>query len=134
MKLPPNILVILFVVIVAGGAICHADSDSRMLRVNGRGDDQRMDSGAIESGQGRAVYDHWCSACHDEGELFPGTAALQVKYRGALPAALLRRTDLTPELIKYYVRHGFSAMPIFRKTEISDRQLLQLSLFLAHQD
>jgi mono/diheme cytochrome c family protein len=127
-------LAVLSVVFIAGRGNCGADNDSRAPEVAVQGDQQHTSRGAIESGQGRAVYDQWCSACHNEGPLFPGTAALRVKYKGALPAGLLQRTDLTPELVKYYVRHGFSAMPIFRKTEISDRQLRLLSLFLMHQE
>lgn len=85
-------------------------------------------NGDIESG--RAVYNKWCSECHNDGPAYPGTRALSVKYKGSVPAALLQRTDLSPEFIKYYVRNGFSAMPIFRKTEISAEQLRQLSLYL----
>jgi mono/diheme cytochrome c family protein len=130
MKWLPAVLSSVF---MAGGSSCDAGNDSRAPKAGGQGD-QHISSSVLELGQGGAVYSRWCSACHDEGAHFPGTAALRVKYKGALPAALLQRTDLTPELIKYYVRHGFSAMPIFRKTEISDRQLQLLSLFLMHQD
>jgi (+)-pinoresinol hydroxylase len=127
----PAVLLVFF---IADWSICYAGLDSRGPNDGGEGDDQHVAAGTIESGQGRTVYDQWCSACHNEGALLPGTAALRVKYKGTLPASLLQRTDLTPELVKYYVRHGFSAMPIFRKTEISDRQLEQLSMFLTNQD
>ena len=61
--------------------------------------------------------------CHGEGVGKPGTLALQAKYKGAVPALLANRTDLTQALIKQYVRNGISIMPIFRKTEISDADL-----------
>lgn len=80
--------------------------------------------------QGAAVYERWCAACHADGPLYPGTHALQTKYNGALPAALLKRTDLTPEFITHFVRHGFSIMPMFRKTEISDEELSALTAYM----
>jgi mono/diheme cytochrome c family protein len=95
-------------------------------------DNQRAHFNASEYAQGRAIYAKWCSSCHDDGPRYPGTAALMIKYQGALPAVLSLRTDLTPEFISYYVRHGFSAMPIFRKTEIDDRQLSLLAAYLTH--
>ena len=72
---------------------------------------------------GQEVYDKWCGFCHDAGPMKAGTMALQDKYKGALPAALLERNDLTPDLVKYFARNGFNYMPSFRKTEISDAEL-----------
>lgn len=80
--------------------------------------------------RGKAVYDYWCRTCHGEGDQYPGTVALGVKYRGALPAALEQRTDLTPELVKTFVRNGVSVMPFFRKTEITDSDLDALAEYL----
>lgn len=82
---------------------------------------------------GKQVYQKWCSACHAPGDLYPGTLALRAKYRGALPDTLEQRTDLTPEMVKYYVRNGVSVMPFFRKTEISDVELNAVADFLAKQ-
>lgn len=73
--------------------------------------------------RGYEQYQNYCSACHGEGVGRPGTMALQAKYKGALPALLEKRTDLTPALIKNYVRNGITVMPLFRKTEISDADL-----------
>ena len=56
--------------------------------------------------------------------------SLQAKYRGAKPAALIDRTDLTPETITYFVRHGIGWMTPFRKTEISDMELQKLGAYL----
>jgi len=80
---------------------------------------------------GKAVYDHWCAACHDPGPGHPGTQSLAIKYGGERPAALEKRTDLSPELTSYFVRNGYALMPFFRKTEISDADLRDLSAYLA---
>jgi mono/diheme cytochrome c family protein len=82
--------------------------------------------------RGAAVYNNWCDACHRNSEQnAPGTRSLEFKYRGEIPAALEERTDLTPELIEFYVRNGVATMPFFRKTEISDADLAALSAYLA---
>ena len=81
--------------------------------------------------QGQVVYEHWCAPCHAAGMEHPGTMALNTKYQGKIPAVLIDRTDLTPEVIKTFVRHGVSIMPFFRKTEISDKQLDALARYIA---
>jgi len=80
--------------------------------------------------RGAAVFDHWCAPCHSPGPAMPGTQALQAKYNGSLPAVLVERSDLTPELIAFYVRNGISVMPFFRKTEISDTDLEALTRYI----
>jgi mono/diheme cytochrome c family protein len=81
---------------------------------------------------GKVVFDDWCRPCHDvEPRKHPGTAALQVLYKGEKPAALEQRLDLTPDLTRFYVRNGVSIMPFFRKTEIDDRELEDLAAYLA---
>jgi mono/diheme cytochrome c family protein len=80
--------------------------------------------------KGEKVFDYWCATCHGPGTL-PGTVALQTKYKGAKPALLSERTDLTPAVTKTFVRHGVSIMPFFRKTEISDADLDALAAYLA---
>ena len=64
----------------------------------------------------------------------PGTDALAAKYKGAKPARLEERTDLTPEFIKTFVRNGVSVMPFFRKTELSDADLEALSAYLTRNN
>ena len=81
--------------------------------------------------QGYDVYHKWCTPCHGPGPMHPGTQALEAKYKGAQPAALQDRTDLTPDLTKFYVRTGVSIMPPFRKTEITDAELDALAAYLA---
>jgi mono/diheme cytochrome c family protein len=60
--------------------------------------------------------------------------ALQSKYKGALPALLDKRTDLTAQLVKTYVRNGISIMPFFRKTEISDADLDAIAAYLTRNN
>ncbi len=80
---------------------------------------------------GRVVYEKWCAPCHDPGINHPGTHALMAKYQGTKPPVLLDRTDLQASIVKYFVRHGISVMPQFRKTEISDPELEALALYLS---
>ncbi len=81
--------------------------------------------------RGHDVFQYWCSACHASGPGHPGTDALAAKYRGSKPALLEERRDLTPEQVRFYVRHGVSIMPFFRKTEVSDADLDALGAYLA---
>ncbi|KAF1311056.1 (+)-Pinoresinol alpha hydroxylase (cytochrome subunit) [Pseudomonas sp. SG-MS2] len=82
---------------------------------------------------GKQVYEKWCSACHAPGDAYPGTLALRAKYKGALPEALEQRSDLTPDMVKYFVRNGVTIMPFFRKTEISDVELNAIADYLTKQ-
>jgi mono/diheme cytochrome c family protein len=84
--------------------------------------------------RGAAVFNNWCSACHSRGpQNAPGTASLQIKYQGSVPAALEDRRDLTPELVKLFVRNGFAMMAPFRKTEVSDADLDALAAYLTQR-
>ena len=82
---------------------------------------------------GQLTYDKWCAPCHAPGPDHPGTQALDALYKGSKPGALIERKDLTPPIVKQFVRKGVSVMPFFRKTEISDAELDALSAFLAKQ-
>lgn len=84
--------------------------------------------------RGYVQYQDYCSMCHGDGPGKPGTMALKAKYKGTEPALLDQRTDLTPELIKTYVRNGVSIMPIFRKTEISDADLDAIASYLTRNN
>jgi (+)-pinoresinol hydroxylase len=87
--------------------------------------------------RGEAHFKQHCIACHgaDRGDfgraMLPGTDALRIKYQGALPALLTQRKDLTPAVIKAYVRTGTWSMPPFRKTELSDAQIGEISAYIA---
>jgi hypothetical protein len=62
-----------------------------------------------------------------------GTQALEAKYKGAKPALLEQRTDLTPDVVRFFVRHGSGVMPFFRKTEVSDADLDALAAYLTRK-
>lgn len=84
---------------------------------------------AAQAPDGQRVFARTCAPCHGQGPgndgspMLPGTAALQAKYGGSPPAALERRDDLEPEVLRYVVRHGQGAMPMFRRTEITDAEI-----------
>jgi (+)-pinoresinol hydroxylase len=80
---------------------------------------------------GQAVYQRWCVHCHSPGRGNPGTESLQVKYGGKLPAVLLERTDLAPQVVAQFVRQGVLSMAPFRKTEITDVELAALATYVA---
>jgi mono/diheme cytochrome c family protein len=93
---------------------------------------ERAAAQADEHAAGRAVFDYWCAPCHSPGPGNPGTQGLQIKYRGTdIPAALEQRTDLTPTVVKTFVRQGVLAMAPFRKTEITDAELDELAAYLS---
>jgi len=79
---------------------------------------------------GAQTFRKWCGDCHGTAQ-GPGSMALQRRYQGSLPAVLEQRNDLPPEFVALAVRHGVSFMPSFRKTEISDGDLLLLTDYLA---
>jgi mono/diheme cytochrome c family protein len=84
--------------------------------------------------RGRQVYDRWCAACHARDPGHPGTQSLEIKYGGAIPAALEDRSDLTPQITAHFVRNGAGLMPFFRRTEIGDADLRDLSAYLAEDE
>lgn len=80
--------------------------------------------------RGYVEYQNSCAVCHGPMPERPGTRALAAKYKGALPAMLEERRDLSPELIRAIVRNGVTVMPQFRKTELSDAQLDAIVAYL----
>ena len=98
----------------------------------------RTTAAAEDSGspveRGAAVFNNWCSACHSRGpQNAPGTTSLQAKYQGSVPAALEDRRDLTPDLVKFFVRNGVAMMAPLRKTEVSDADLEALAAYLTQR-
>ena len=91
---------------------------------------------APPAARGEAVFRKVCAPCHGAGPgndgspMLPGTAKLQAKYQGAVPAALEKRRDLTAEALRVFVRNGVGAMPRFRKTEISDADIDAMAAWL----
>jgi mono/diheme cytochrome c family protein len=91
---------------------------------------------AAQIAAGKAAFDYHCEACHGRqrvanGQMLPGTASLQIKYKGTVPPALEDRPGLTAEFIKYTVRHGTKIMPFFRKTMVSDAELDAIAAYLS---
>ncbi len=93
---------------------------------------QTTSADAAKVERGRLVYERWCATCHSVGGGMPGTGALTVKYKNqpAISPVLTARTNLTPATIKFFVRNGVSVMPFFRKTEVGDADLDDLTSFL----
>ena len=63
----------------------------------------------------------------------PGTTSLQAKYQGSVPVAIEDRLDLTPDLVKFFVRNGVAMMAPLRKTEVSDADLEALAAYLTQR-
>ncbi len=83
--------------------------------------------------RGAEVFLSRCEICHGTGIDRAGTLSLQAKYNGAKPALLEERRDLTPQLVRFYVRNGVAMMPFFRKTEVSDAELDDLAAYLSRK-
>lgn len=84
--------------------------------------------------KGREVYERYCIACHGAGASKVATTALRTRYKEEKPALLDQRTDLTPDLVKYFVRNGVFLMAKFRKAEISDSELAALAAYVTRKD
>jgi mono/diheme cytochrome c family protein len=117
-------------VLVAPSGLARAQDASFPIAAWSRTTADVEDRGsAVE--RGAAVFNNWCSACHSRGpQNAPGTTSLQFKYQGSVPAALEERRDLTPDLLKFFVRNGVAMMAPFRKTEVSDADLDALAAYL----
>ena len=88
--------------------------------------------------QGKAVYGQWCVGCHAPlpgfGRFPPaGTAMLQQRYKGSVPAVLEDRKDLTPQFVRAVVRKGVAIMPALRKTEVTDADLDAVIAYLVRR-
>jgi mono/diheme cytochrome c family protein len=86
--------------------------------------------------RGQAKFEYSCAPCHGDGAgddgraMLPGTDALRIKYQGALPALLEKRTDLNAEAIRTFVRRGTWSMPPFRPTEITESDIQDIAAYL----
>ena len=113
------ILIVATEVLVAASAAA-ADSDSK-----------------LSIAAGKVVYERVCAPCHGKGagtdgaHLLPGAAALEARYQGKLSPYLEDRNDLTADVLKVFVRRGIGAMPMFRKTEISDSEIEAVAAYLS---
>jgi cytochrome c5 len=78
----------------------------------------------------KKIYDLNCLPCHAEGPGHAGTRRL-ARRLGEDKSVLTQRDDLNADYVKIIVRQGFSLMPPFRPTEISDSELNALAEYLA---
>jgi mono/diheme cytochrome c family protein len=91
---------------------------------------------AAKIAEGKAVFEKVCTPCHGAGpgtdgaRTLPGPAALALKYKGRVSPLLEQRADLTAAALKAFVRNGTGAMPMFRKTEITDSQIEAIAAYL----
>ena len=85
---------------------------------------------SADANAGKAVFNQWCAPCHGEGRYMAGTNGLRAKYKDEKPAVLEQRTDLTPQVVKAFVRAGVGIMAPFRKTEITDSELDALAAYV----
>ena len=92
---------------------------------------QAAEPSKTQAADGRQVFTLWCAPCHASGGFKAGTAGLQAKYQGTKPAVLEERTDLTPAIVKTFVRNGTGVMPPFRRTEVSDAELEAVARYLS---
>ena len=90
--------------------------------------------------RGKEVFDAHCRTCHGAAStpasrgFLPGTYALELRYKGKLPAALEQRTDLSADRVAAVVRHGGGGfMPPLRPTELSNDELKAVSAYLSRR-
>jgi mono/diheme cytochrome c family protein len=77
--------------------------------------------------RGRELFNQSCVFCH--GERGHATTLLG-KRLGAEDALLERRTNLSPDLIKFAVRRGINSMPVYRRAELTDDELVFITAYL----
>ena len=93
-----------------------------------------QNSASVE--RGKAKFEHTCAPCHADGvgddgrAMLPGTDALRIKYQGALPALIEKRTDLNVDAIRTFVRRGTWSMPPFRPTEITEGEIQDIAAYI----
>jgi mono/diheme cytochrome c family protein len=83
--------------------------------------------------RGHLLFQSRCAICHGTDPDAAGTQSLKVRYAGSKPALLEERTDLKPETVAYFVRHGSGMMPFFRKSELTDAELADVAAWLTRK-
>jgi len=124
-------------VVVLGAALLTAVSTA-LAQTSEAAESSSSDIAVADAvARGRAKYAQTCAPCHarapggDMRYAMPGTRALAIKYRGALPAALEDRSDLSYEVLRVFVRNGSWSMPPFRPTELGDEEIRDIAAYLA---
>lgn len=121
--------IVLVAALVAMPAMAKDRPSTAQRAVPGAG----WSTAAVPGNSGKALFARNCAVCHGAGPDHPGTMALRVKYKGAIPAELEKRDDLSADFVIATVRHGISVMPSIRKTEISDTELSAIANYLARK-
>jgi len=79
---------------------------------------------------GGQLFRRHCSDCHAPGMNHPGTIQLTLT-RGEANGVLEQRTNLAPDYVKAIVRQGLNAMPAFKPTHVSEKELEAVARYLA---
>jgi len=108
--------------VIAGPAFAEGDRVGVEPFLGTLGDSQSLT-------EGKDIYTYWCAACHAMGK--PGSVAVMMLREEQMPKDLADSDYLDADYVSYLVRNGQSAMPHFRKTQISDAQLDALAAYLA---
>ena len=117
--------------LAASGLLAFGVLATGSVAFAGAGD---TDAGTIDTG--KAVFQRVCAPCHGAGpgldgaKMLPGAAAIAARYKDTVPPLLEQRGDLTADYLKHFVRHGSGAMPMFRKTEITDAEIDAVAAYL----
>jgi mono/diheme cytochrome c family protein len=82
--------------------------------------------------QGQRLYRSTCLYCHDSAPGNPGTYVLAKKL-GKESSVLENRTDITADYVTSVTRHGLKGMPKYRKTELSDADVMAIAAYLTRQ-
>lgn len=77
--------------------------------------------------RGAKAFAHRCGMCHREGQT--GTVVL-ARRLGADKSVIDKRTDLTPEYIRFVVRNGLLNMPRISRVEMPDPDLDAVIVYL----
>jgi mono/diheme cytochrome c family protein len=97
----------------------------------------RAEAAAPSAEHGHDTFQRVCAPCHGRGagldgsKMLPGAAALAAKYKGSVSPYLEERSDLAADQIRFFVRGGTGAMPMFRKTEVTDAQIDDIAAYIA---
>jgi mono/diheme cytochrome c family protein len=77
--------------------------------------------------RGAKAFAHRCGMCHREGQT--GTVVL-ARRLGAEKSVIDKRTDLTPEYVRFVVRNGLLNMPRISRVEMPDPDLDAVIVYL----
>jgi len=92
------------------------------------------DSNSNLIANGEQLFEQKCDYCHGRGLQKGGTIMLEKRYQGQVPATLQDRTNLTPALIRTFVRFTTRGMAPYRLTEISEADLDALIAYLTRNN